>query len=61
MLTASLVSHDCLAAMLPADLCIAGTQIYRGVIEGFKTASRLPEEAILDVRGNHDSFDTILR
>ena len=36
-------------------------QVYRGVIESFKDAAGLPEEAILDVRGNHDAFDVLDR
>ena len=35
--------------------------MYRGVVEAFMNASGLPEEAILDVRGNHDSFDVPVR
>lgn len=36
-------------------------QMYRGIIDSFVNASGLPEEAILDVRGNHDSFDVPVR
>ena len=36
-------------------------QMYRSVIESFKDAAGLPEEAILDVRGNHDAFDVLDR
>lgn len=32
-------------------------QAYRGVVEAFKEASGLSEDAILDLRGNHDAFD----
>ena len=32
-------------------------QMYRAVVEDFKDKAGLPEEAILDVRGNHDAFD----
>jgi len=32
-------------------------QDYRNVLESFKEATGLPEEALLDVRGNHDAFD----
>ena len=32
-------------------------QMYRAVIDSFKDAAEVPEEAILDVRGNHDAFD----
>ncbi len=32
-------------------------QDYRNVLESFKEATGLPEEAFLDVRGNHDAFD----
>ncbi len=32
-------------------------QMYRSVVDSFKDAAGLPEEAILDVRGNHDAFD----
>ena len=32
-------------------------QMYREVIEDFKDKAGLPEEAIRDVRGNHDAFD----
>ena len=35
--------------------------MYRSVIEAFKNASGLPEDAILDVRGNHDTFDVLNR
>lgn len=30
---------------------------YRNILESFKKATGLPEEALLDVRGNHDAFD----
>ena len=39
-------------------LCL---QMYRGVIDSFKNASGLSEDAILDVRGNHDFFDVPIR
>lgn len=42
-------------------LDLPNLQKYRGVVEAFKNASGLPEEAILDVRGNHDSFDVPIR
>ena len=32
-------------------------QAYRGMVEAFKEASGLSEDAILDLRGNHDAFD----
>lgn len=32
-------------------------EMYRGVLNSFMNATDLPEEALLDVKGNHDSFD----
>ena len=37
------------------------TQAYRGAVEAFKEAASLPEDAILDLRGNHDAFDVPIR
>ena len=32
-------------------------QAYRDVLDRFKSAAGLHEDAMLDVRGNHDAFD----
>ena len=36
-------------------------QAYRGAVDAFKEAAALPEDAILDLRGNHDTFDVPIR
>ena len=45
---------------LPHPLLTAHVQMYRTVVDSFKDAAGLPEDAVLDVRGNHDSFDVPL-
>ena len=45
----------------PIAVLFAVLQTYRAVVEDFKDKAGLPEEAILDVRGNHDAFDVPAR
>jgi len=44
------------SCLTPTSTCTS-PQDYRNVLESFKEATGLPEEALLDVRGNHDAFD----
>jgi hypothetical protein len=59
--TASFIPLPITYLGLASELCVCDTafrlQAYRQVVDKLVQATGLPEDAILDIRGNHDSFD----